>query len=133
MPRVVAVERETARRGPEGVKQDHSIFAIFHEIGGHIGEIGDEQVLLGPAPALLSDTHAIIRNALIGGGEGRAAGENVVVTEALARELVETYCYPARPAMHDLGLAWRILHAAVYGIAGGSKKKAKADGDPSPS
>lgn len=133
MPRVIAAEREMSRRNSDGIKQPYSIFALFHEIGSHIGEIGDEQVLIGPSPALLSDAHAIIRNGLIGGGEGRAAGEDVAVTEVLASELVETYCYPARPAMHDLGLAWRILRAAIYGIDQGSKKKDGADADPSPS
>ena len=56
-------------------------------------------------------------------------GEDVRTSGTMARELVAVYCYPARPAIHDLGLAWEVLRAAIYGIdpkATGSKKK---DGD----
>jgi hypothetical protein len=123
MPRVVAIERETARLDRDGVKQPHSIFAIFHDIGSHLAKIGEESVLAGPSPALLSEAHAIIRHALIGGGTGLVNGESLPVGETVARDLVETYCYPARPAIFDLGLAWQILNAAIYGIAPGSKKK----------
>lgn len=130
MPRVVAAEREMARRDADGACNPHSIFAVFHDIGSHLGQIGDEPALIGPSPALLSDAHTIIRNALIGGNSGMVDGESVAVHESLARELVETYCYPARPAMHDLGLAWKVLRAAIYGIDPGSKKKDGADSAP---
>ena len=133
MPRVIAAEREMGRRDAEGIKQPHSIFAAFHQIGEHIGSIADQTVLAGPMPALLGDAHAVIRNALCGGGEGVVNGQAVSVGDSLAKELVETYCYPARPAIHDIGLAWQILRAAIYGIDTGSKKKADADSDLSPS
>jgi hypothetical protein len=109
MPRVIAAEREA----------DTGIFALFHELGENLGRsVGGEMVLVGATPARLKACHAVIRNALCGGG----------TAEQEARELVETYCYPARPAMFDLALAWNILKAAVYGIdmtAVGSKKKAE--------
>lgn len=130
MPRVVAAEREMARRDADGARNAHSIFAVFHDIGSHLGQIGDEPALIGPSPALLSDAHTIIRNALIGGNAGRVDGESISVPESLARELVEVYCYPARPAMHDLGLAWKVLKAAIYGIDSGSKKKDGAGNAP---
>lgn len=129
MPQVIAAEREMARRDAEGNPQPHSIFAVFHELGAHLGQLGDETVLTGPSPALLSDAHAVIRGALTGGADGYVNGAAVAVNGSMARELVATYCYPARPAIHDLGLAWEVLRAAIYGIdpkATGSKKK---DGD----
>lgn len=105
MPRVVAVEREA----------DCSIFALFHNLGEALGSVGAEMVLVAATEARLKQCHSLIRNALVGGGTG----------EHEARELVETYCFPARPAMLDAALAWRILSAAIYGIdtaALGSKK-----------
>lgn len=123
MPRVVAIERECARIDQNGVRQPHSIFAIYHDIGSHLAKVGEESVLAGPSPALLSEAQIIIRHALIGGDRGRVNGETLGVGESVARELVETYCYPVRPAIFDLGMAWQILNAAIYGIAPGSKKK----------
>lgn len=123
MPRIVAVEREAGKVDRDGVKQPHSIFAIFHDIGSHVAQIGDEVALVGPTPALISEAHAVIRNALIGGDRAIVDGEEVAVGDAMARDLVGTYCYPARPAMHDMALAWKVLHAAIYGVAEGSKKK----------
>ncbi len=136
MPQVIAAEREMARRDGEGAQIPHSLFAVFHDLGAHLGQLGDETVLTGPSPALLSDAHAVIRNALTGGADGLVNGEAVVVNGAMARELVAVYCYPARPAIHDLGLAWEVLRAAIYGIdpkATGSKKKDGDVSDPPPS
>lgn len=133
MPRIVAIEREMGRADADGVKQPHSIFAIFHELAQNIGTLGEMHVLVGPSGARIAEAHAIIRHALIGGGSGRANGEDVAVGEALARELVETYCYPARPAILDMALAWNILSAAIYGVADGSKKKDGEPSDPEPS
>lgn len=136
VPQWIAAEREMARRDSEGNPLPHSIFAVFHDLGAHLGQLGDEIVLTGPLPALLSDAHAVIRNALIGGADGYVNGASIVVGGAMARELVATYCYPARPAMHDIDLAWWILKAAIYGIdpkATGSKKKDGDVSDPPPS
>lgn len=96
LPRVVAAEREA----------DCSIFQLFYDIGENVAALGEEMVLNGPSPARLKQCHALIRNALIGGGQ----------TEEQARDLVATYCYPARPAIRDIALAWSILDAAIYGI-----------------
>jgi len=136
MPQVVAVEREAARRDADGASIPRSIFAIFHDIGSHLGQLGDAEVLTGPSPALLTEAQAVIRAGLAGGNDGRVNGESIAVGGAMARELVATYCYPARPAIHDLGLAWEILRAAIYGIdpkATGSKKKDEGAESPSPS
>lgn len=106
MSRVVAFEREA----------DLSIFALFYALGENLGaaESGD-MVLIGGSEARLKQCQALIRNALIGAGE----------SEQEARDLVQTYCFPARPAIHDAAMAFKILRAAIYGIKlpEGSKKK----------
>lgn len=110
MARVVAFEREA----------DCSIFALFYQIGENIGSVtGEDTVLIGLSDARLKQCHSLIRNALIGAGE----------SEAEARDLVATYCFPARPAILDLALAFQILKGAIYGVkvAEGLKKKAAAD------
>jgi hypothetical protein len=84
-----------------------SILALFHALGENMAEsVGGTRVLAGSSEARVKQCQSIIRNALIGGG----------TPETDARELVDVYCYPARPAMHDVALAWDILHAAVYGV-----------------
>ena len=130
MPRVTAIEREAGRIDRDGVRQPYSIFSMFDDLGSYLAAVGDEVMLAGPSPAHMAEAHLIIRHGLIGGDKGRVNGEEVAVGDALARELVETYCYPARPAIYDLGLAWKILSAAVYGVADTSKKKAEAENEP---
>lgn len=107
MSRVIAFEREA----------DCSIFALFHWIGESTGSVGDGSVLIGPSDARLKQCHSLIRNALIGTG----------MPEQEAAELVKVYCYPARAAMLDLALTFKILNAAIYGVKvpEGSKKKAE--------
>lgn len=115
MSRVVAFEREA----------DCSLFALFYAIGEHIGSVpGGDTVLIGASDARLKQCHSLIRNALIGAG----------TPEKEAAELVQVYCYPARPAMHDLALAYTILNAAIYGIKlpESSKKKPETE-SPDPS
>lgn len=128
MPRVIAAEREISG----------SILALFYDIAEALGEsVGGTIVLAGSTDARLKSCHAVIRNALVGGNEGQVDGEIIAVGDTLARELVETYCYPARPAMHDIALAWEILRAAVYGIDATAQKKRTGAGaqtpDPQPS
>ncbi len=113
MARIIAAEREMG---------DLSIFQLFPQIGDALGTISDRVVLAAPSPAKLNHCHAVIRNALIGGGE----------PEKQARELVETYCYPARAAILDMELAWRILEATIYGVRL-KKKDDVTEGSPSPS
>lgn len=106
MARVVAFEREA----------DCSIFALFYAIGENLSAALDgELILAGGSEARLRQCHSLIRNALIGAGED----------EKEAAELVKTYCYPARAAVHDLALTYEVLRAAIYGIKvdEGSKKK----------
>lgn len=110
MTRVVAAEREM------GI----SLFEAFYFLGEHLGKIAEEMVLVGPSPITPKQCERLIRNALIGGG----------TDESEVPGLIETYCYPARPAIKDMGLAYQILQAAVYGID--LKKKDEAGGEESP-
>jgi hypothetical protein len=129
MTRIVAAEREMGRDG-----SPRSIIALFYDIGESLGDMLGDHVVAGPMAAHVSECHAVIRNALIGGNEGRIGDETLAVGDTMARDLVATYCYPARPIMHDIGLAWQILKAAIYGIEiSGSKKKGEATDAPSPS
>ncbi|HQS96684.1 GTA-gp10 family protein [Novosphingobium sp. 28-62-57] len=115
MARIVAFEREA----------DCSLFALFYAIGENVGSVtGGETVLIGASDARLRQCHSLIRNALIGAG----------VPEKDATEMVKVYCYPARPAMHDLALCYTILNTAIYGIKipESSKKKPEAE-SPDPS
>jgi hypothetical protein len=114
MARVIAFEREA----------DCSIFALFHEIGQNLAAAAEgTPVLIGASAARLKQVHSLIRNALIGAGED----------EMEARDLVQTYCYPVRPAIHDMALCWQILSAAIYGIDTSGSKKKDVGESPSPS
>lgn len=113
MARLIAAERE----------MDCSVFELFDGLGQHLGRALDETVLAGPSPARLRQCHSLIRNALIGGG----------TSEIEAKQLVETYCYPARAAIQDLALTFAVLRKMVYGVDLGSKKKSDPAGDVSPS
>lgn len=103
--RTIALQREA----------DCGIFDLFFDMGQSLASIGEEMVLAGRTSVTPSQCVAVIANGLIGGG----------MPEQEARDMVKTYCAPARPAMHDLALAWRILEAAIYGIQ--VKKKTEAE------
>lgn len=99
MSRVVAFEREA----------DCSIFALFYALGENLAasqDITGGMMFVGGSDARLKQCHSLIRNALIGAGEA----------EKEAAELVQVYCFPARPAIHDAALAFKILRAAIYGV-----------------
>jgi hypothetical protein len=104
MQRLIAAERE----------MKCSLFEAFYNLGNHVAGVEGKEVLAGPSPATLPQCQALIRNGLIGGGQ----------TEERARELVETYCYPARAAILDAALAFKVARAAIYGVQTAPKKKA---------
>lgn len=103
MPRVIAAEREMSA----------AIGQLYVDLGQNIGMIADNPVIVAPMPARLKHCQILIENALIGAG----------VAEEEASALVATYCYPARPAIRDFELAYRILHAAIHGMDLGESKK----------
>lgn len=106
MARLIAAERE----------MKCSIFELFFNVGQNLATYNGEMLLAGPSPATTEQAQKLIRNGLIGGG----------VTETEARELVETYCYPVRPAINDLALARAIAGAAIHGVQVKKKDDAAA-------
>lgn len=57
----------------------------------------------------------VLRLGLIGGSKAMVNEEIQEIGPQRARELVETYAYPARPLEETALLAWQVLTAAVYG------------------
>ena len=135
MPQVIAAEREMARRDGEGAQILHSLSPCSMTLA-HTRPAGRWMtVLTGPSPRCSPMPMRSSVMPLTGGADGLVNGEAVVVNGAMARELVAVYCYPARPAIHDLGLVWEVLRAAIYGIdpkATGSKRTGDVS-DPPPS
>lgn len=111
-PSVIPFERESG---------GESIFTLFYNIGENAGTVAGEMVLTGPAPVSMDHIHSLIRNALIGGG----------TPSAEAKALVKVYCFPARPAILDMALAYNVLKAAIYGIElpENGKKNSEATAD----
>ena len=124
LPEVVELERKT------GV----SILAIEERLRAAIGVDGDvsdpasDFVFLGGGSATVTDVRETLRLALQGGGGGLVDGEEIEVGPIRARQLVETYVYPARPFAEGVVQAWRVLHAAIHGIQLSSKKKPEPEG-----
>lgn len=65
--------------------------------------------------AYLNDVLETVRLALIGGGQGRVNATDVQVTPLRARELVDTYCFPATPLKETWDLAAAILATTMEG------------------
>lgn len=82
---------------------------------GRMGGQGEEG---HPAYAAyrIQDLRATVKQALIGGGQGRVDKSDVVVTSLRADELVEAYLDPM-PLMEQWDLATKILFATVEGYS----------------
>lgn len=119
MPSVIAADRElglAGERRTSGSGAPRCLLALFYDLGGALGTSLGQTILTGPAAATVEECQIVIRNALSGGGEGRVGEDDIGVAHTLAQDLVQTYCYPARPAVYDLELCYRILEAAFYGV-----------------
>lgn len=116
MPQVVELERKCGGK---------SIFTMFDQIGAGIGLVDDKPVYVGGGSAMATDVREIIRLGLIGGNSAMVAGEEKQVGPNTARELVESYVYPACPLIESAHVAWAILHAAISGVH--LKKKANLE------
>ena len=93
-----------------------SMCALEFRLRESIGLTMDGEAIYGGGNAVDADSiRQIIRLALIGGDSGKVDDEKVDVGPQRARELVETYVYPARPLAEGAALAWRILATAIYG------------------
>lgn len=92
------------------------IFAIYGRVLKGRFVIGEQVVAdTADAQAFLDDILETIRLGLIGGAGGLVAGEEVKVSALRARQLVETYCYPAAPLRESWSVAAAILAACIEG------------------
>jgi hypothetical protein len=121
LPQVVELERKTGS----------SILAIEERLRAAIGADGPQDdptfLFIGGGTATVSDVRETLRLALWGGGGGLVDGQEIEVGPNMARQLVDTYVYPARPFSEGVVQAWRVLHAAIHGIQLASKKKGEAE------
>lgn len=118
----------------ERVCGDTSIMTLEERLRGCIGQSEDGEIgFIGGGAPMVRDIRETIRLGLIGGNSGSVDGSEVEVGPLRAKQLVDLYCYPARPLAESAVLAFRILSAAIYGVR--LKKKADQGGstDPSPS
>jgi len=129
LPQVVELERKTGA----------SILVIEERLRAAIGTNGDvsdpasDFVFLGGGSATVTDVRETLRLALWGGGGGLVDGQEVEVGPNAARQLVDTYVYPARPFAEGVVVAWRVLHAAIHGIQLSQKKTLGPEQSQSPS
>lgn len=119
LPQVVELERKTG---------DTSILDIEQRLSAAIGIERDTQefVFVGGGSVMVAEVRETIRLALIGGNYGMVDGQEVEVGPLMAKQLIDSYAYPARPLSECALLAWRILHAAIHGV----RLKKKHDGEP---
>ena len=117
LPQMTALERACG---------DVSILTLEERMRAAIGQDGETFVFVGGGSAMVADIRETIRLALIGGDHGMVDGESVEVGPIRAKQLVDEYVCPARPMGEGLVLAWRILHALVFGVR--LKKKADEPG-----
>lgn len=120
----------------ERVCGDVSLLAIEERLRGGIGQDeAGEYVHVGGGAPMVREIREVIRLGLIGGNSGMVDGAEVEVGPLRAKELIDLYSYPARPLVESALVAWRILHAAIFGVRldEGSKKKAGEAPSESPS
>lgn len=117
----------------ERVCGDVSILAIEERLRGALGQNPDGSMdFIGGGAAMVREIRETIRLALIGGNQGIVDGEELEVGPLRAKQLVDLYCYPARPLSEGVTLAWLILSSAIFGVR--LKKKAEeAESSESPS
>lgn len=117
LPQVFEIERKT------GV----SLFEIEEKLRAAMGQSEDgEFAFVGGGSAMLGQVIEVLRCGLIGGDSGMVDGEEIEVGPILAKQLVDQYAYPARPLGETAAMAYRVVHAAVFGIKLAAKKKPKA-------
>lgn len=114
---IVEIEQKCGARGDDGVLRPKSIYTIHAELEAGLGITPDETpAYLGGGAARPSDIREVLRCALIGGGFGMVAGEEVKVGPHKAVDLVDTYLpNPVTGWVEGQHLAWAILNATIRG------------------
>lgn len=117
LPQVFELERSCG---------DTSILAIEEKLRASVGYDDEGKVsFVGGGVATVKEIRETIRLALIGGNSGMIDGEEVEIGPIRAKQLVDLYCYPARPLAENAALAWLILSSAIFGV----RLKKKAEGE----
>ena len=107
---------------------DASIIAIEERLRMGMGQNDDGSMeFIGGGTGMVREIRETIRLGLIGGNQGLVDGEEIEVGPLRAKQLVDLYCYPARPLAEGVALAWLILSSAIFGVR--LKKKAEAEGE----
>lgn len=114
---IVELERSCGSPDRDGVLVPKSIYTIHAELEAGLGLLDDEQpTYLGGGSARPSDIREALRCALIGGGVGMVAGDEIKVGPHKAVELVDTYLpNPVIGWVEGQHLAWAILNATIRG------------------
>jgi hypothetical protein len=118
LPQILELQRSCGHTDARGVAHPSGIFAIYGRVlkGRYVVQGSD--VAFGvphECEALLNDILETIRLGLVGGGEGLVSGQEVKVNALRARQLIETYCFPAAPLTDAWDIAAAILSAAIEG------------------
>lgn len=101
-------------KGFEG--DDRSFASFYWHLSQSIGIDGDGNfVFTATSAPPVARIVEYIRLALIGGNHAVVGGETQEVGPNRAKQLVEQYCFPARPMEEAAALAFNIAHAAMYG------------------
>lgn len=132
---LVEIETKCGQRDQSGILHPKSIYTIHAELEAGLGLTGDDTPeYLGGGAARPSDIREVLRCALIGGGVGMVAGEEIKVGPHKAVELVDTYLpNPVTGWVEGQHLAWAVLDATIRGPRL-KKKASEADApDPNPS
>jgi hypothetical protein len=117
MPQIFELERGPQAYRHEGI-YPRAIGTMYEQLCQAVGLQGEDKtpVWIAGAPILVQDVREIIRLAIIGGNCCTIDGQESEVGPTRARELVDTYVYPARPLEEGVMLAWDILRAAHKAI-----------------
>lgn len=107
---------------------DSSIIAIEERLRMGMGQQEDgSMVFIGGGTGMVREIRETIRLGLIGGNSALVDGEEGEVGPMRAKQLVDLYCYPARPLAEGAALAWLILSSAIFGVRL-KKKDVASDG-----
>lgn len=119
LPQAIELERKCGIKDDAGKLHPKSLYAIFEQLGEGLGRDPASGTLhwLGGGAALVSDANEVLRLGLIGGNQGPVENGSAEVGPLRAKRLVELYGYPARPMNEVVANAWRVLHAAIVGVA----------------
>lgn len=133
IPQILELQRVCGWADAKGNKRETGIFTIYGRVLKGRYVLQETDLTFGmphECEAHLSDVIETIRLGLIGGGRGMVNKQEVSVSQLRARELVDTYCFPAVPLKESWDIAAAILTAVVEGYEA-QKKSPEPEPEPS--